>query len=183
VSAAVFRPADTLRPERGQAFVVEVEVDQGEVGAQPIMVLGNAPVSHPCRSRRHASGCGTHALCYHLGPFRYTSSLPPGKGLSCGSMLLTHELLTNRPQSARNPANHALLVLVSRMPHRVQGDLRLLGQDPSNGQRVRTNVRVSAELASRTFQSIAVGHRFEFHANGVGDGDDRASFECESRQH
>jgi hypothetical protein len=60
---------------------------------------------------------------------------------------------------------------------------RLLGHDQSNGQRIRTNVRVSAELASLAFQSIAVGHRFEFHANGVGDGDDGASFECESRQH
>ena len=32
-------------------------------------------------------------------------------------------------------------------------------------------------------QSIAVGHRFEFHSNGVGDGDDGSSLECESRQH
>src|SRR5216683_3023349 len=39
------------------------------------------------------------------------------------------------------------------------------------------------ELALLTFQSIAVGHRFEFHANGVGDGDDGASFEREGRQH
>jgi hypothetical protein len=60
---------------------------------------------------------------------------------------------------------------------------RLLGHDQSNGQRIRTNVRVSAELASLTFQSIAVGDRFEFHANGVGDGNDGVSFECESRQH
>ena len=37
------------------------------------------------------------------------------------------------------------------------------------------------ELASLTIQSIAVGHRFEFHANGVGDGDDGSSLECESR--
>ena len=28
------------------------------------------------------------------------------------------------------------------------------------------------------FQSIAVGHRFEFHANGVGDGDDGSSLPC-----
>src|ERR1700691_1936309 len=33
------------------------------------------------------------------------------------------------------------------------------------------------------FQSIAVGHRLEFHANGVSDGDDESSLECESRQH
>src|SRR5207302_132983 len=39
------------------------------------------------------------------------------------------------------------------------------------------------ELALLTFQSIAVGHRFEFHANGVGDGNDGTSFEREGRQH
>jgi hypothetical protein len=33
------------------------------------------------------------------------------------------------------------------------------------------------------FQSITVGHRFEFHANGVGDGDDGSSLECEGGQH
>src|SRR5229473_1862779 len=39
------------------------------------------------------------------------------------------------------------------------------------------------ELALLTFQSIAVGHRFQCHTNGVGDGDDGASFEREGRQH
>ena len=34
-----------------------------------------------------------------------------------------------------------------------------------------------------TFQPIAVGHRFQFHTNGVGDGDDGASFEREGGQH
>src|ERR1700722_4325550 len=33
------------------------------------------------------------------------------------------------------------------------------------------------------FQRIAICHCFEFHANGVGDGDDRSSLEGESRQH
>jgi hypothetical protein len=33
------------------------------------------------------------------------------------------------------------------------------------------------------FRSIAVGHRFEFHANSVGYGDDAASLESEGRQH
>ena len=42
---------------------------------------------------------------------------------------------------------------------------------------------ISSELASLTFQSIAVGHRFKFHANSVGDGDDGSSLECESGQH
>src|ERR1700681_1473237 len=39
------------------------------------------------------------------------------------------------------------------------------------------------ELALLTFQSIAVGHRFQFHTNGVGDGDDGARFEREGGQH
>src|SRR5260370_17928763 len=43
--AAVSRLADTLRPERGQPFAMEVEVDQREAGAQPVMVLGDAAVA------------------------------------------------------------------------------------------------------------------------------------------
>ena len=43
--AAVFRPPDALRPERGQAFAVQVEIDQGEVRAQPVMVLRDPSVS------------------------------------------------------------------------------------------------------------------------------------------
>ena len=31
--AAVLQPSDTLRPELGQAFAVQVEVDQREAGA------------------------------------------------------------------------------------------------------------------------------------------------------
>src|ERR1035437_5270262 len=42
---AVFQPLDTLRPQHGQASAVHVEVHQGEVRAQPIMVLRDAPVS------------------------------------------------------------------------------------------------------------------------------------------
>ena len=37
----------------------------------------------------------------------------------------------------------------------------------------------ATEQALLTFQPIAVGHRFKLHAYGVGDRDDRASFECE----
>ena len=43
--AAVSRPADTLRPERGQPLAMEVEVDQREACAQPMMVLGDAAVA------------------------------------------------------------------------------------------------------------------------------------------
>src|SRR5260370_37898080 len=39
------------------------------------------------------------------------------------------------------------------------------------------------EVALLAFQCIAVSHRFEFHADGVGDGDDGATFEGEGRQH
>ena len=41
----VFRPPGAVLPAHGQAFAVEVEVDQGEVGAQPVVVLGDASVS------------------------------------------------------------------------------------------------------------------------------------------
>src|SRR5450759_185546 len=44
--SAIFRPPDTLRPERGQPFAVQVEIDQREAGAQPVMVLRDSPVSH-----------------------------------------------------------------------------------------------------------------------------------------
>jgi hypothetical protein len=36
---AVLRPSDTLRRELDQAFAVQVEVDQREVGAEPVIVL------------------------------------------------------------------------------------------------------------------------------------------------
>src|SRR5208283_815056 len=55
------------------------------------------------------------------------------------------------------------------------------GQKSSCGK--SAGPRSKPELALLTFQSIAVGHRFEFHANGVGDGNDGASFEREGRQH
>ena len=41
-----YRPPDPLRPERYQLFAVEVEVDQGEARAQPMMVLGDTQVAH-----------------------------------------------------------------------------------------------------------------------------------------
>jgi hypothetical protein len=39
ISGAVLR-------ECGHAFAVEIEVDQGEAGAQPVVVLGDAAVAH-----------------------------------------------------------------------------------------------------------------------------------------
>ena len=41
----------------------------------------------------------------------------------------------------------------------------------------------STRPALLTFQPIAVRHCFQFHANGVGHGDERAGFEPEGRQH
>ena len=37
---------NALRPDRGPAFAMQVEIDQGEAGAQPVMVLRDPPVSH-----------------------------------------------------------------------------------------------------------------------------------------
>ena len=41
----IFRPPDAVLPEHCQAFAVEIEVHQGEVRAQSVMVLRKAPVS------------------------------------------------------------------------------------------------------------------------------------------
>jgi hypothetical protein len=43
---AVFRPPDTLRREHCQPFAVQIEIHQGEVRAQPVMVLGDASIPH-----------------------------------------------------------------------------------------------------------------------------------------
>ena len=42
---AIFRPPPTLRPEQGQSFAMQVEVDQSEADAQPVMVLVDSPIS------------------------------------------------------------------------------------------------------------------------------------------
>jgi hypothetical protein len=41
-----FRPRDTLRPEHCHPFAVQIEIHQGEVRAQPMMVLGDASIPH-----------------------------------------------------------------------------------------------------------------------------------------
>jgi len=43
---AVFSAREALCRKRCQAFAVKVEVDEGEVRAQPVMVLRDASVSH-----------------------------------------------------------------------------------------------------------------------------------------
>lgn len=47
VWGAISRPPGTLRPLHKQSFAVVVQIDQGEAGAQPIVVLGQAAVAHP----------------------------------------------------------------------------------------------------------------------------------------
>src|ERR1022692_4060586 len=46
VRRPLFRPPDAVLPEHCQSFAVQVEVHQGEVGAQPVMVFRKTPVSH-----------------------------------------------------------------------------------------------------------------------------------------
>ena len=43
---ALFRPPGTLHPQKGKPFAVVVDIDQREAGAQPVVVLFQAPVSH-----------------------------------------------------------------------------------------------------------------------------------------
>ncbi len=40
------RPVDAVLPEDCQPLAVQVEVDEGEVGVQPMMVLGDASVAY-----------------------------------------------------------------------------------------------------------------------------------------
>jgi len=47
----VTRIFQTLRPEQGQSFAVQIEVDQREACAQPVVVLLQAPVSHLVKSK------------------------------------------------------------------------------------------------------------------------------------
>ena len=42
----MYRPPGTLRPLHKQAFTVKVEIDQREVGAQAVVVLGDVAISH-----------------------------------------------------------------------------------------------------------------------------------------
>ncbi len=42
----IFRPPDAVLPEHCQAFAVHVEVRQGEVRAQPVVVLRDASIAH-----------------------------------------------------------------------------------------------------------------------------------------
>jgi hypothetical protein len=42
----VSRPPGAVLPEHSQTFAVKVEIDECEVGAQPVMVLGDAPIAH-----------------------------------------------------------------------------------------------------------------------------------------
>ena len=72
VLEAVFLPPETLRPERGQPVAVLLQVHQGEAGAQPVMVLGQAAVSHPVEAElplQHAKDM------FYFGPYFRLSCL------------------------------------------------------------------------------------------------------------
>lgn len=45
ISRPIYRPPDALLPEHCQSFAVHIQIHQGEVGAQPVMVFGHAPIS------------------------------------------------------------------------------------------------------------------------------------------
>ena len=45
VCGSHIRPPATLRPEQGQSFAMQAEVDQSEADAQPVMVFVASPIS------------------------------------------------------------------------------------------------------------------------------------------
>ena len=66
------RPLDTLRPEQGHAFAMQVEVDQREVSAEPVMVLFDAAVFHLVEAEdafQYGKACSTFALTRDLVVF------------------------------------------------------------------------------------------------------------------
>ena len=50
VHEAHCRPQGMLRPLHKWSFAVVIDIDQSEAGTQPVMVLGEAAVSHPVES-------------------------------------------------------------------------------------------------------------------------------------
>ena len=62
---AIFRSPETLRPQGEQPSAVQVEVYQGEGRQQPFVILLQAPVTHPSKSK--------HALQNAEGPFHLGS--------------------------------------------------------------------------------------------------------------
>ena len=41
-----FQPPDAVLPEHCQSFAVQVEISEGEVRVESVVVLGQAPISH-----------------------------------------------------------------------------------------------------------------------------------------
>ena len=69
ISRPVYRPPDALLPEYCQAFAVHIQVHQGEVRAQPVMVLRKPwyrTLSKPKTRFRMRNGCSTFARTLDL---------------------------------------------------------------------------------------------------------------------
>ena len=65
VLRSVFLTSNAVLPEHCQTFAMHVEVDQGEVGAQSVMVLRKAPVSHLVEAEDPLQDA---ERMFHLGP-------------------------------------------------------------------------------------------------------------------
>ena len=73
---AIFRPPPTLRPEQGQSFAMQVEVDQSEADAQPVMVLVDSPISDLVETE--------DVLQYSEGMFNFGPDARLGRVLTSG---------------------------------------------------------------------------------------------------
>jgi len=77
-----FRPPDTLLPEHCQPFAMEVEIHQGEVRAQPVVVLGDAAVprlleaEHTLQDAEHMLDLGSYTGLSRVLPLGSLPSRP-----------------------------------------------------------------------------------------------------------
>ena len=46
ISGGIFRPPETLRPQRGQPLTVLVEIDQGQGRQMPVVILHDTAIAH-----------------------------------------------------------------------------------------------------------------------------------------
>ena len=106
---AIFRSPETLRPQGGQPFAVQVEVHQGEGRQQPFVILLQPPVSHLGKSE--------HALQDTEGPFHLGAHF--GLGPVLAPRLLVHSVFVLRATAGhilrlgRDRANRIALALIT----------------------------------------------------------------------
>ena len=67
----IYRPPDTPLPEHSQTFAAEVQVHQRDVGAQSVVILGDASVTHRVEAEDSLQNV---EHMFHLGPY---AGLPP----------------------------------------------------------------------------------------------------------